>query len=344
MKILRWTALAVLALSFTVAAKQSTLEDDGSGQAVARIGTTTLTRGDLEHKEAGKLLQARYTFYQAERKALDELIDNELLQMKAAEEHLTVDQLLDREVNKYVKDPTEEQIQIYYEGMDSNEPYADVRQKVIDHVRDIRRNHLRSAYLQKLRQAQGVTIALFPPSADLNLENAEVRGPKDAPVQVVEFADYECPYCQKVYPELDKLQREFPGKVSLIYKDFPLPMHSRAQKAAEATRCAGEQGKYWELHDLLFQSRKLDVDQLKQHARTLKLDGAKFDQCLDSGAEAAAVKKDQDEGKHLGLSGTPSFFVNGHFMSGALNYDALKQATQEQLAAPELALRKTAQK
>src|SRR6202011_3426672 len=97
--------------------------------------------------------------------------------------------------------------------------------------------------------------------------------------------------------------------LKVVFKDFPLPMHKDAEKAAEGARCAGEQGKFWEFHDLLFSSHQVDVPSLKNHAADLKLDQAKFDACLDSGAEAAAVKKDQAEGMRLGLTGTPSFFV-----------------------------------
>jgi protein-disulfide isomerase len=109
-------------------------------------------------------------------------------------------------------------------------------------------------------------------------------------------------------------------------------MHHKAQKAAEAARCAGDQGKFWEYHDILFYSRQLSVPELKNHARVLKLDGDRFDKCLDDGAKAGVVKSDFDEGKRLGLTGTPSFFVNGHFFSGSVTYALLKQMIDQQLA------------
>jgi protein-disulfide isomerase len=148
----------------------------------------------------------------------------------------------------------------------------------------------------------------------------------------VEFADYECPYCQKVQPDLVKLQQQFGVNIALVYKDFPLPMHPLAQKAAEAARCAGAQGKFWEYHDALFENRKLQVSDLKQQAVALKLDSSRFDKCLDSGEQAAAVKKDAAEGLRLGLAGTPSFFTNGHFLSGALGYPKLREAVLQELS------------
>jgi len=127
-----------------------------------------------------------------------------------------------------------------------------------------------------------------------------------------------------------KLQADLGDRVAFTYKDFPI--HARSEKAAEAARCAGKQGKFWELHDELYHSKELDVDQLKAQARTLKLDPVEFDKCLDSGEEAAAVDKDHKEGARLGISGTPSFFINGHFLSGALDYASLRQVVEQQLA------------
>jgi protein-disulfide isomerase len=165
----------------------------------------------------------------------------------------------------------------------------------------------------------------------VNVSKAYTHGSESAPVVLVEFADYQCPYCQKVNPQIQQLKKEFGDNLTVIYKDFPLPMHHGSEKAAEASRCAGEQGKFWEYHDVLYYSKLLDVDQLKEHARVLKLDGDRFDTCLDSGAETNAVKKDLDEAKSLGLTGTPSFFVNGHFVSGVVEYAALKDIVSQQM-------------
>jgi protein-disulfide isomerase len=172
---------------------------------------------------------------------------------------------------------------------------------------------------------------LMPPSADVNTAKAYAKGSHDARVVLTEFADYECPYCQKVNPQIQQLKKEYGDNLTIVFKDFPLPMHHSAEKAAEASRCAGEQGKFWEYHDVLFYSKLLDVDQLKEHARTLNLDTEKFDNCLDSGKEAAAVNADREEAKSLGLTGTPSFFVNGHFFSGVVDYNALHDIVNQQM-------------
>jgi protein-disulfide isomerase len=186
--------------------------------------------------------------------------------------------------------------------------------------------------VESLRAKASVAILIPAPRAKVALNGAPVRGNADAPVMLVEFADYECPYCQMVQPAVDKVLSEYKGKVAFAFKDIPLPMHANAEKAAEAARCAEAQGKYWEYHDLLFSSRLLEPAGLKEHARTLKLDTAAFDKCLDSGAKSEAIKAELNEAQDMGLNSTPSFFINGRFTQGNLNYDQLRQLIEEEMA------------
>jgi protein-disulfide isomerase len=323
----------VVSAIFLQACAHSVLAQSDS-TVVAEVGGVKLTLGDLEQEESAKLLSAHYQYYQAQSKALEDLIDKTLLQQKAKSENLTVDQLIDREIKSQVKDPTEDQMKVYYEGLETEQPYDAVREKVLDKIRQLRTDKVKAAYVKTLRAQSTVSIALEPPHAKVDVADAQMLGPKVAQVTMVEFADYECPYCQKVAADVKKLQSDFGDKVAFTYKDFPLPMHSRAQKAAEASRCASKQNKFWEFHDELFRSKELDVDQLKAQARALKLDADQFDKCLDSGEQAAAVERDRKEGMRLGITGTPSFFVNGHYLSGALDYSALRQIVEQELATP----------
>jgi protein-disulfide isomerase len=307
-------------------------QDDST--TVAEINGHKLTMAELEQKEAGQLLHARYQYYVAQRQALDQLIDERLLEMQAEKEHVTVEQLLQRHASNQAKDPTEDQLQIYYEGLETKDSFADVKASILDHIRQIRETKARAAYLETLRSQANILVALGPPSAEIALEGAPMLGSPKAPVQLVEFADYECPYCKKVHPELKKLHDEYGDKLAVAFKDFPLPMHAHSEKAAEAARCAGDQGKFWEFHDVLFSGGGLEVPQLKEYARNLKLDTGRFDKCLDSGEETAAVRKDFAQGTKLGLTGTPSFFINGHFLSGAVDYKTLRATVDQQLKLP----------
>ena len=303
---------------------------------IAEIGDHKVTAEDLQQKEGSKLLQADYKYYLAERDALDQLINDELLEMQAQREGVTVDELLKLHAVVQAEEPTADQLRFYYEGLDTDQPFEVLRDKILETVHQVRLKRARQAYLASLRSQFGVLIELPPPSGHVEIAGAPRLGPENAPVQLVEFADYECPYCQKVHPELIKLREKMGDKVALVYKDFPLPQHALAEKAAEAARCAEAQGKFWQFHDALFENKHLQVADLKQEARTLNLDTVRFDQCLDSGEKAEEVKKDVSEGQRLGLSGTPSFFANGHFLTGAVNYAKLREIVEQELASPSI--------
>jgi protein-disulfide isomerase len=175
-----------------------------------------------------------------------------------------------------------------------------------------------------------------PSKVQVSIDDDAILGNKDAEVTMVEFSDYECPYCgrhfSQTYPQIKKEYVDT-GKVRIVFRDFPLSFHPNAQKAAEAAECAGEQGKYYEMHDKLFTNQKaLDVNSLKAYAQQIGLNIGKFNSCLDSGQMAGEIRKDMTDGQSYGVQGTPGFFVNGAFISGAQPYEVFKQAIDAELA------------
>jgi len=308
---------------------------DASGKGtvvLVEVDGAKLTLADLERKRPSGLFNARNSFYEAERKAVEEFVDEYLLERQAQREQVTVKELLERHVNSALaKDPSDEALRVYYEGLDAVQPYEAVRDQFLQHLRERRIAKLKTAYFQSLRSQASIALRLTPPRATVPLKDAQIRGAADAPVMLVEYADYECPYCQQIQPTLDRLEAEFKGKLSFAYKDVPLPNHPHAQKAAEAAHCAGVQGKYWEYHDLLYKTKKLDVADLKENARALQLNGSAFEKCLNSGEQSERVKAQLAEGQSLGLQGTPSFFINGRVFSGSLTYEQLSAVVEEEL-------------
>jgi protein-disulfide isomerase len=299
---------------------------------VATVDGVSFTLADVEQKRPS-MYQARTAFYDAQRNALEQFIDDYLLERQAKKEKITVAELLDRHVNKALPpDPSEESLRVYYEGVDTNESYEAIRSKILDHIRQRRLARAKTAYLETLRKEAKVTIMLAAPRTPISVKGAPIRGRADAPVVMVEYADYECPYCQQLQPALEKLLAAYGDKIAFAYKDAPLAMHAFAQKAAEAAHCAGAQGKYWEYHAALFASKQLEIPALKKQARELSLDGAAFDQCLDSGTQAGIVKEQFAEAQTLGLQGTPTVFINGRMFSGVLTFEKLKQIVEEELS------------
>ncbi len=158
-------------------------------------------------------------------------------------------------------------------------------------------------------------------------------GPADAPVTIVEFSDFECPYCRKWYTEAwPQIQKTYASQVRLVYRDFPLNFHANAQSAAVAASCADQQGKFWEYHDLLFSGAALGTDTYTSFANQLKLDMVKFQDCQKDQSVLDEVQADADYGASLGVTGTPTFFVNGIPLVGAQPFSAFKSIIDRELA------------
>jgi protein-disulfide isomerase len=330
-------AVGIFGVALCLSGAASDADVHSGGDAVlVEVNGVKLTMADLEQKHAGALFQARTTYYEAQRKAIEELVDENLLEQQARKEGMTVPQLLERHVNGATpKDPTEETLKVYYEGVDTTEPYEAVRDKILDALRERRLAKAKTAYVASLRSQVPILIRLAPARAPISMKGVPARGASNSHVTLLEYADYECPYCQQIQPVLDKIEAEFKGKLTFAYKDYPLPMHANAQKAAEAAHCAGVQGKYWEYHDQMDANKRLDPASLKGYASDLKLDTAAFDSCLATGQQAEVVKENFAEAQALGLQGTPTLFVNGRYISGNLTYERIRGVISEELSATE---------
>jgi len=172
----------------------------------------------------------------------------------------------------------------------------------------------------------------------VSVDDDPVKGSSNAKVTIVEFSDFQCPFCARFYSQtLKEIDEQYikTGKVKLVYRDFPLSFHQYAQKAAEAAECANEQGKFWEYHDLLFERQEEwsngGIQKFKEYAQELGLDSAKFNDCLDSGKFAQEVQKDSVDGQAYGVSGTPTFFINGIEVVGAQPFSVFKQIIDNEL-------------
>ena len=173
------------------------------------------------------------------------------------------------------------------------------------------------------------------PRVQISLDDDPVMGSEDAPVTIVEFSDFQCPFCARFFSQtLPLIEKDYidSGKVKLVYRDFPLSFHQNAQKAAEASECADEQGKFWEYHDKMFENQNaLDTTSLKKYAEDLGLDTAEFNDCLDSGQMASKVQNDVNDGQKYGVTGTPTFFINGIKVVGAQPYSAFHEVINQEL-------------
>jgi len=170
----------------------------------------------------------------------------------------------------------------------------------------------------------------------VEIAGAPLIGPESAPVTIVEFSDFECPFCSRVNPVLEQLRETYPEEVRVAFKHFPLAFHKQAMVAHKASVAAADQGKFWEMHDLIFGDRdKLDPASLRAHAESIGLDMAKYDASMESPDLEQRIQADMDQGQQLGVRGTPSFFINGRMLSGAKPYADFEQRVKEELEAKE---------
>ena len=207
-----------------------------------------------------------------------------------------------------------------------------VRQKLMLEQTELPQN--RQDYLKRVREHLEMPASLQQAKTEVSFDPARLRGSPHVPVIIIEFSDFQCPLCRKVQPTLKSLLAKYEGRVSLAYRDFPLRgMHGQAELGAESSRCAGEQGKFWEYHDLLFDNPdKLNQNGLLELARNAKLGEKQFDSCLSSGKYRSQVERDLQDGIRAGVMGTPGIFINGILLSGAQPEAAFEQVIESELA------------
>ncbi len=314
-------------------AGQSVSGGDSAKQPVAVVAGQTIYENELLPAIQAQLMALRSQEYELKRKALDTLLEQKLLETEAKKRGISTDKLLEQ-VAKTI-DPTDAEVEAYYLAQKDRlaRPFEDVKGQLREGLKQAKIQQARQEFLKRLRATAGVTILLSPPKVEVAYDPARLRGSASAPIMLVEFSDFQCPYCRQVQPTLRDLLAKYTGRLSLAYRDMPLQqIHPQAQLAAEASRCALEQGKFWEYHDLLFNSPKLDRDTLLELSRTLKLNDKQFESCLASGKFRAGVQHDLQEGMRAGVSGTPGFFINGIPLSGAQPLESFTRVIEEELA------------
>jgi len=302
---------------------------------VATIGDEVIYDDDLSHTIQGQLLPLRNQEYEIKKRALDNLIDQKLLESAAKKKNVSSEKLLEQEVDAKVQEPGDSEIEAYYLAQKDrlNRPLDEVKATLRQSLKQAKIQQLRQDYLKRLRAENAVVVLLTPPKIQVGYDAKRLRGNPKAPVMIVEFSDYQCPYCRQVEPVIKDLLAKYGDKLSLSYRDLPLrQIHPQAEIAAEASRCAEEQGKFWEYHDQLFAAPKLDHDALVEYARTLKLDDKQFDSCLTSEKHRAEIDQDLREATQAGITGTPGFFVNGVILSGSLPEGSFAKIIDEELA------------
>ena len=339
MRHLSIAAALVLALACSAPAQQTS----GGTESAARVGDRTITVKELdEHwqKSApGPHAQALQAIYDGRKDALDQIIADSLIQQAAKARGVTAEQYMQAEVGKRLKPVTDADVVTFYEqnqGQMQGRPLEQMSPAINRYLSDQQQETARQALIAELKKAgPAIRVSLDAPRQAVTLAATDpALGPASAPVTLVEFSDFQCPFCQRVEPTLKQLRTTYGDKLRIVWKDFPLTqIHPQAFKAGEAGHCAGDQGKYWEYHDRLFANQQaLQPADLKKHAVDLGLNAAAFGTCLDSSKYGERVRDGVSQGDRLGVNSTPTVFVNGRRFSGAQPYEVFVAAIDEELA------------
>ena len=308
--------------------------------AAAKVGDDVITLEELEESVRPQLARIEEQRHALLEEKLHELIGERLLAQEAKRRGTSVEELLRVEVQSKVPEVTDADVTQFMSQNRSRLPRGDeaeLKLRVRDYLRAQKSAERQRTFVQTLR-AQSQVSMLLPVSPALrqsvSADKGFVRGSPAAPVTIVEFSDFQCPFCKAAAATVKQVLDRYAGKVKWVFRDFPIEkLHPDAPRAHEAARCAGAQGKFWEYHDMLFERspRQARAD-LEEYAANLKLDGPAFAECLDSRRHQAAVSADMAEGARLGVDGTPTFFVNGRRLVGAQSVAVFERLVDAELA------------
>jgi protein-disulfide isomerase len=328
-------AAAFAAVTLTLAMPSTPALAAGGDQVVATVGNHPITEKELDARIKPKLAAIQGQIYELKKQAIESIADQYLIEQAAKKENLSTDDYLKHHLDG--KKITADDAKKFY---DSNKQlqarfpkYDQIKDRLADALENQREEQAKSALIDRLRKDQPLSVKLTPPRVEVKFAGHPEEGPRNAPVTIVEFSDFQCPFCKRAEPTLKQVREKYGDKVRLIYMDFPLGIHQHAMDAALAGRCATEQDKFWPFHDQMFSDQnKLAPADLKASAKKVGLDTAKFDQCLDQGKYKSAIEADLEQGKDLGVDGTPAFFINGRPLTGAQPFPAFSSVIDEELS------------
>jgi protein-disulfide isomerase len=334
-------AITLMFATGLIAAGKPAASPAPASPAVATIGTDQISAADLEEASAAQLFKLKNDEYNTKMQVLYGLIGDKLLEKEAAARKMSVDDLVKQEILDKVTPVTDQDVQTTYDRIKDrykDKSESELKEAIQAQLRQQAEGIRRSDYLKELHTKAGVKILLEPPRVAVADGGSPSKGPKTAAVTIIEFSDFQCPYCSRVEPTLKQLQDKYGDKIRIVFRDYPLPMHAQAPKAAEAGACADDQGKFWEMHDKMFSNQqRLQVADLKTMAGEIGLDTKAFEACLDSGKKEADWRKDMADGNKNGVSSTPAFFINGRSVVGAAPLDQFTLIIDEELERAKVA-------
>ena len=334
MKIGIWATLSCVLLTVaSVACAQAPANTEDA--VVAKMGDEVITASELEQLAGPSLVSLRQQIYQAQVARLQAEIYQRLVAEAAAAEGISEAEYRRKRIDGLVGEPDEGEIVKLMTQFRSQlaEDDLQARTQVVQALKQREMQRLSQELQQILFAENDVEILLTPPRVEIDIpDGTPTRGPSDAPVVIVEYTDYQCPFCNRVQPTLDALMKRYEGKIYHVFKNLPLPNHPQAPLAGEASLCAQDQDKFWEFHDWLFANqRTMNRESMVAAAGELGMDVDTFTGCIDQKTHAGQVRADTAQARSFGITGTPGFLINGRVVTGAQPIEEFEAIIDDEL-------------
>jgi len=305
---------------------------------VAKIGDEEITEDALIGTDKFDFFELKKREYDLKMDRLNKLLVDKLVGAEAKKAQMPLDDYINKKVvggeikisdsdyKKFVADKHIPESQIN----------PQIKERIMNYLQTLKKQDKITEYVAKLTKGKPVEVYFNKPKIQVDVEvgQSPVFGKKDAPITVVEFSDFQCPFCSRAADTVTQLKKKYGSKVKIAFKHFPLPMHQQARPAAEASLCINDQSsdKFWKFHDIVFKNQdKLDQANLEKYAKDSGADMTKFGECVKSKKFSEMVQKDLDYGEKIGVKSTPTFFVNGQIVSGAVPIDTFSEIIDEEL-------------
>ncbi|MES9881642.1 MAG: thioredoxin domain-containing protein [Sedimenticola sp.] len=306
-----------------------------AGTPAAKVGDWQVTVEDVDASLGQKLYELDKNRYKLRVLEAQNLLNRHILESEAKAGSTDIPGLIKGIIEERVQNFSDEDVKSFINMNAARIPEGTTEAQVKGFLLDQEKKRVLSGYIRTLQKKYGAKILLIAPeSPRVEIQGSQElsKGPADAKVTLVEFSDFECPYCAKVQGTLGEVLKAYPDDVRLVFRHFPLSFHRNALVASEATMCAQDQGKFWPMHDAIFQDQKsMAVDDLKKYAETFGLEMDAFNKCLDEHTHKSYVAADIDEGGRIGVSATPTFYINGVKLEGGYDVSNFRRAIDREL-------------
>jgi len=304
----------------------------GSDPVVAEFNGTKVKASEAFAQIKTRLFDLEEEVFRTKEQAINEYVDQKILEVEAKKQNLSKEQLLEKETGGAAPaEVSDQEINDFLasKGLSLNDKRIK-KEDVKEYLKFRQKFEKQQQYVAKLRDAAKVKILVAEPESPkltVAVEGLPSWGNNKAPVTIIEFSDFQCPFCARAVPTIERIKAEYgPDKVRFVFHHLPLPNHNRAVPASLAASCANEQGKFWEMHNMLFENQaKLEDGDLKEYAKKLELDAAKFAECYDKKAHMDKIEASKKESEKVGISATPSFVINGVLIQGAQPFERFKE-------------------